>query len=449
MTKEIWKTIEQNKDQYLEVLFTLLRQPSISSQNKGVVECAEVLHHMMKESGIHSRVMETDGLPVVYGEVIDPKNTFTLLIYGHYDVQPPEPLEKWVTPPFEPSIRNGRIYARGAGDNKGQLLANVLAIRLFLERHGSLPINVKFLFEGEEESGSPSLEAFVQKHRDLLKADLVYTSDGPLDSTGAPMILLGCRGMLSIELTLFGANHDNHSGNKGNLAPNPAWDLIHLLHSMRDPNGKVLIEGFYDDVRIPTDYELSLLKQIPFHEEEAAKVIGVEALHMTGEEYYRKLTLEPTFTINGLVSGYSGEGQKTIIPSQATVKFDMRLVADQDPDDILQKVIKHIEAYTDKYEINVNGKLFPSRTSPENPFVQKVIESVRTSRQADPIVLPAIGATFPDYIFTRVLKQPSILVPYANADEDNHAPNENMDVQLFLKGIETMYHVVKDLGEID
>lgn len=443
----IWEAIKQKEENYLDLLFTLLKQPSISSQNIGVKECAELLKTMMEESGIRSRIIETEGLPVVYGEVMEPDNDFTLLIYGHYDVQPPEPLDKWETPPFEPSIRNGKIYARGVGDNKGQLLANVLAIRLFLEQNGKLPINVKFLFEGEEESGSPSIEGFVKTHKELLKADLVYTSDGPLDSSGAPMVLLGCRGMLSLELTVTGASHDNHSGNKGNLAPNPAWDLIHLLSTMKDADGKVLIEGFYDDVRTPTEYEIELLNQLPFQAEEAAKVIGVKELNMDGEAYYRKLSLEPTFNINGLTSGYSGKGQKTIIPSQASVKFDMRLVADQDPEDIYQKVKTHIEQHMDGVDIKVNGKLLPARTSPENTIVQKVIESVKNSREQDPIVLPAIGATFPNYIFTHILGQPSILVPYANADEDNHAPNENMDVHLFLKGIETMYHVVRDLGK--
>lgn len=171
----------------------------------------------------------TKGHPVVYGEVIQPDNNFTLLIYGHYDVQPPEPLDKWVSPPFEPTIRNGRIYARGAGDNKGQLLANVLAVGLFLEQEKHLPINVKFLFEGEEESGSPSLEDFVRDHKSLLQADLVYTSDGPLDSSGKPMVLLGCRGMLSFELTVEGASHDNHSGNRGNIATESSLGVDSLV----------------------------------------------------------------------------------------------------------------------------------------------------------------------------------------------------------------------------
>lgn len=444
----IWDNIKENEDNYLDVLFKLLKQPSISSQNIGVEECAELLQSLMEESGISTRVMATDGLPVVYGEVIEPENNFTLLIYGHYDVQPPEPFDLWDTPPFEPSIREGKIYARGVGDNKGQILANILAVRLFLEQHGKLPINVKFLVEGEEESGSPNLESFAEQHKDLLKADLVYTSDGPLDSTGAPMILLGCRGMLSMELTLTGASHDNHSGNKGNLAPNPAWDLIHLLNTMKDSDDHVLIEGFYDDVRTPTDYELQLLNQLPFSAEEAARVIGIPELNMKGEDYYRKLTLEPTFTINGLTSGYSGKGQKTIIPSQASVKFDMRLVVDQDPEDIYQKVKKHIEKHMDDVEVTVHTKKIPSRTSPEDPFVQKVVQSVRDSREQEPIVLPAIGASFPNYVFTHILELPSIVVPYANADEDNHAPNENMDIHLYLKGIETMYHVIKDLGDV-
>jgi acetylornithine deacetylase/succinyl-diaminopimelate desuccinylase-like protein len=401
----------------------------------------------MNESGIESRTIDTDGYPIVYGEVIHPENDFTLLIYGHYDVQPPEPLEKWVTPPFEPAIRDGRVYARGAGDNKGQLLANVLAVRTMLETNERLPINVKFLFEGEEESGSSNLEVFVENHQELLKADLTYTADGPMDSSGAPKICLGCRGILTVELRAKGADHDNHSGNMGNIAPNPAWELVHLLNTMKNSKGEVLIDGFYENVRVPTEYELSLLEELPFKASEAARVIGLNELDMDGKTYFEKLSLEPTFNINGLKSGYGGKGQKTIIPSTATVKFDMRLVADQDPEDIYQKIKDHVAKHSPNVEVENLGMMFPSRTSPDLDVIQTVVQAVKKTHEQDPLVLPVIGASFPDYVFTRILKQPSVLVPYANADENNHSPNENLEVHLFLKGIETTCNVINDLRE--
>lgn len=216
---------------------------------------------------------------------------------------------------------------------------------------------------------------------------------------------------------------------------------------MRDPDGQVLIEGFYEDVLPPTTSELSLLKTLPLDMEETAKVVGVNDLQMDSQTYYKKMSLEPTFTINGLTSGYSGEGQKTIIPSQASVKFDMRLVADQDPMDVFEKVKKHVVAYNPDIKINMLSEIYPSRTSIDHPLVQEVIASIKRSWNQEPIILPSIGATYPNHVFTHILEQPSMLVPYANDDENNHAPNENLEIDLVLKGIETMYRVINDLGE--
>lgn len=270
-----------------------------------------------------------EGHPVVYGEKINDKNNFTLLIYGHYDVQPADPIEEWMTPPFEPTIKNDKIYCRGAGDNKGQILAQLLAIRAYQETVGELPINIKIVIEGEEENGSPHLASFVEKNKELLQADLVYTSDGSMHESGSPLIILGVRGMLYIQLLAKGAKWDNHSGNKGNIAPNPAWKLINLLHTMRNEDGKILIDGFYDNLREPTEKELDLIATIPFNQKLIANQIGYEGFQMTREEYYRKIIFEPTFNISGFHSGYDGEGAKTIIPSSARANIDFRLVVDQ------------------------------------------------------------------------------------------------------------------------
>lgn len=444
---KVKQRIEANKEQYLEAFFKLLRQPSISSTNEGVDECAELLKEIMEGSGIASRILKTEGSPVVYGEVIHPENEFTILFYGHYDVQPPEPLELWESPPFEPTIRNGKVYARGSGDNKGQLLAHILAVKTLLELDEKLPVNVKLLIEGEEENTSINFEPFVRNNIELLEADLVYTADGPMDSSGKPVVMLGNRGMLYVKLSAKGATHDNHSGNKGGIAPNPAWELIHLLETMRTPDGRVLIDGFYDDVRVPTEMEMELMKKLPFDRNETAEVIGLDALDMDGEAYYRKISLEPTFNINGLYSGYTGDGQKTIIPSTATVKIDMRLAADQDPEKIYKKIEAHVQTHAPNVEMEKMGSVKPSRTPVELDVVQKVIKSVEESHDKTPIVLPAIGATMPAYVFTDILKLPSILVPYANADEDNHAPNENMNIDYYYRGIQTSCKVIMDLGQ--
>ncbi|QQK79353.1 M20/M25/M40 family metallo-hydrolase [Salicibibacter cibi] len=445
--KGISDLITSRREEYLEQLFTLLRQKSISAQNIGIEECALLVKELMKEAGIkNTSLMETDGYPVVYGEMIQDPEALTLLIYGHYDVQPPDPVEEWLTPPFEPTIRDGKIFCRGVGDNKGQLLAQVLAIKTYLDHYGSLPINIKFLFEGEEENGSKNLASFIEKNKDMLKADLVYTSDGPMHDSGAPYVLLGVRGMLYIEMTTKGANWDNHAGNKGNIVPNPAWRLVNLLNTMYDKHGHILIEGFYDHIRQPSEREKRIMKNLPFDLNQVAEGIGYKDLDMDGETYYNKLTMKPTFNIAGFTSGYSGKGMKTIIPSEATVKMDMRVVVDQDPKDIYEKVCSHVQKYAPDVEVKYLGDMIPSRTSTENKLVEVVTKAVHDSYNQEPVLQPSLGGSLPDYVWTKILGLPSVIVPYANFDEANHSPNENMNVENFFNGIHCTCHVINYLG---
>src|SRR5918992_1341190 len=245
----VWGYVDAHAEEMLEQLKTLVRQPSISAQDVGVKECAELLAGMMRADGIDTRVMPTPGQPIIVGFGESVPGAPTVLIYGHYDVQPVDPLEAWESSPFEPVIRNGRLWGRGTGDNKGQLLAQLLAYRAWKAVAGKPPLNVTFIFEGEEESMSPHLAQFCRENRVLLEADVVYTSDGPVHESGRYLISLGVRGVLTVELEARGANRDYHSGHGGNLLPNPAWELVHLLSTMRSPDGRILIEGFEDDVR--------------------------------------------------------------------------------------------------------------------------------------------------------------------------------------------------------
>ncbi|WP_246943307.1 M20/M25/M40 family metallo-hydrolase [Bacillus pinisoli] len=444
--QSVLSLINERKEEYLETLFTLLRQRSISSQNDGVVECAELLKVIMEDIGINTKIYKTEGQPIVYGEIINDPNDLTILFYGHYDVQPVDPLDQWLSPPFEPTIRDGKIYCRGVGDNKGQLITHLLAVKTMLDVHSKLPINIKFVFEGEEESTSVSLPVFVESHKDLLKADLVYTADGPMPVTGEPLVLLGVRGVLCVELTAKEAEWDNHSGNKGNIVPNPAWTLIDLLSTMRDHNHKVTIDGFYDDILKLTQEELDLLKKLPFDNEKVGKEIGYKELNMDGETYYRKLTLEPTFNIQGFISGYGGEGSKTIIPSEATVKIDFRLVLDQNPSDIFEKVCAHVEKHAPGVKVKHLGSMEPSRTPYGNRLIKVIEEAVEESYQQKPIVQPSLGGSLPDYVWTKILQVPSVVVPYANFDEQNHSPNENMDLENFYNGIKCSCYVIEALG---
>lgn len=356
----IKKAISDRREIYLDQLFEMLRQKSISPQNDGIEECAKLVHKKLEDAGIENvKILETERHPVVFGEYHASNDALTVLIYGHYDVQPPEPFEEWKSPPFEPEIRDGRIYGRGAGDNKGQFMAHVLAIKTMIEEEGQLPVNIKFVIEGEEEIGSKHLPKFIENHKALLSADFVYTSDGPMLSTGNPYILLGVRGLLYTELRIKTAKFDNHSGNKGNIAQNPAWRLIELLNTMRDSDGKVLIEGFYDDVIPPTKAEMELMEKLPFNIKDIQSDVGDYTLSMTKEEYYRRLCFEPTFNIAGFTSGYSGEGSKTIIPGEAKVKLDMRLINNQKPEKIFELFKNHVEKFSEDIEVLHLGAMSP------------------------------------------------------------------------------------------
>ncbi|MGI2328116.1 M20/M25/M40 family metallo-hydrolase [Planococcus sp. YIM B11945] len=444
---QIEEMIDQRKEAYLETLYKLLRIESISAQNKGIDEACEMIKEEMEAAGIATTIIPYAGNPFVYGEIIKDPEAFTLLIYGHYDVQPPDPVDEWLSPPFEPTIRDGKIYCRGVGDNKGQLMAQILAIKSYIDTAGELPINVKFIFEGEEEISSPNLASFVADNKELLKADLVYTSDGPKHDSGAPLVLLGVRGLTYIELKAKGAKWDNHSGNKGNISPNPAWKIIDLLNTMRDPDGRILIDGFYDHIRPITKKEEELIRNLPFDKANIAEQIGYDQFDLEKEDYYRKLTMEPTFNIAGFTSGYGGEGSKTIIPSTATLKMDIRLVVDQDPEDVFNKFAAHAKKYAPDIEVKNLGGMKPSRTPADLEIVGVVTNAVRNAFRQEPVLQPGMGGSLPDYVWTDVLETPSIIIPYANFDEANHSPNEKMGVDDFVNGMKCTCHVIAEIAK--
>ncbi len=447
---EMRRAIDGRREEYLDTLFRLLRQPSISTQGVGVEECAELVAGLLEGHGVSSRILQTDGLPVVYGERFVGDDANTILIYGHYDVQPPEPFEEWVSPPFEPTIRNGRIYARGVGDNKGQFLAHILAIKLLTDL-GQMPrVNVKFLLEGEEESGSPNLPAFIERHRDLLSADLLYAADGPMHPSNRPVVFFGLRGQLSMELIATGVNRDLHSGNFGGPVPNPVWTLVDLLGTMRFPDGRVAIEGFYDCVLPPTQYERELMARIPFDEEKVKQDLGIDEFYGPPDlTYYDKTMFQPTLNVTGIASGYTGRGSKSVIPSKAVLKLETRMVANQSPDEVFAKIERHVRRYAPDVEIRMVGGTLPSKTSPELPVSQTIVTAIADAYGVDPVVMPLIGASSPNYLFTDVLGLPSIWTTYAPADEDNHAPNENMTLDSFFAGILASTVVLQRFAEMD
>jgi acetylornithine deacetylase/succinyl-diaminopimelate desuccinylase-like protein len=447
----VHRLIDERREDSLETLKTLIRQPSISAQDKGVRECANLLSGMLRDFGISSRIIETRTQPVVYGEIVNHRAGYTLLCYGHYDVQPPEPLELWQSPPFEPTIRDGRLYGRGTGDNKGQLITHVLAAKAWTDAAGGPPINVKFVFEGEEESGSRSLGHFVQEHKSILGADLVYVSDGGLHPSGAPTISLGNRGILGITLVAQGADRDNHSGNKGGVAPNPVWMLVNLLSTMVDPTGRVLIDGFYDAVRPIGPVEERLLAKMDFDPKAFAATMGLETIDMDGPSYWKRIMLQPYFNINGFVSGYVGPGSKTIIPSQAECRIDIRLVVDQKTQDIYEKVKAHVAKVDPRVVVQARGfgTMEATRTPPDHPAVGVVAGAINAYRRVDPYVNLSSGGSLPNAVWPNILGVDHIGVPYANADENNHSPNENLSLERFQDGIHVSAQVFQALADAD
>jgi acetylornithine deacetylase/succinyl-diaminopimelate desuccinylase-like protein len=438
MLDAILAACETRRDRELADLCRLVAQPSISTQDIGVEACAELFVATLRDAGLDARLFPTAAHPIVYGEWLGAAGKPTVLIYGHYDVQPPEPLDAWLSPPFEATVRDGKLFGRGVGDNKGQIFAQIAAARAWLELAGALPVNVKFLIEGDEETGSPHLAEFVTTHRDFLAADLVYTSDGPVHDDRYPEVVYGVRGLLYVELRARGASHDLHSGNWGGLVPNPAWELVHLLGTMRDAQGRILIPGFLDDVRPPSDAVRGAMANIPLDQTRALATVGRDRLPPPdGLGYFERLMTTPTLNIAGFTSGYGGPGTKTVIPATATVKIDMRLVPDQRTDDVFAKFEAHVARHAPEVAVERLGSMEPSFTPLEHPYAAVVRRAVETGFGVAPVDVPLLGGSLPDAVFTRILGLPSFLVPYANADERNHAPNENIALDRFFAGIRT------------
>src|SRR5690606_24552453 len=392
--------------------------------------------------------------PMVYGEWLGAPGKPTVLFYGHYDVQPADPLDLWESEPFEPEIRDGRIYCRGVADNKAQHFSHIAAIRAWMQAAGSLPVNVKVLLEGEEEVGSPHLDEVAEKYGDLLKADLVYTSDGPVTNDQYPEIAFGVRGLLYVELRSTGPNRDLHSGHWGGVAPNPAWQLVRLLNTMVDEQNNVLIEGFYDEVLEPTPGARKAMEALPFDTQQTIAGIGIDRMVPPANlPYADRIMARPTLNIAGINGGYSGPGSKTIIPAKAMVKIDMRLVPEQTPDEIWEKVKAHVDAYVartgeDIELVRLDGGMLPSFTQVEHPMAEVVRDAVEAGFGKRPIDIPLVGGSLPDAVWTKTLGMPSFLVPYGAPEQANHSPNESYRVERLWQGITTSATLLARLAEM-
>lgn len=444
---DIFAYIDDYSQTFLSRLIDYLRRPSISAYGEGIGEVAEYIAGVMRQMGLAVRIMPTSGWPMVLGEYHARHGAPTVLLYGHYDVQPPDPLEEWISPPFEPAIRNGRLYARGVGDNKGQHFAQLMALETLLACHGTLPCNIQVLLEGEEEVGSPHMPEFMRAHRDELQADLVIVSDGPVHENGQSTISFGVRGVLDIELRARGANRDLHSGHWGGIVPNPLWTLVHLLATMKNERGEITIDGFYDNVQPLTELERQALANLPINVSEVKQSLDLQRLDEPQERgYFERLAAWPTLTINGIHGGYGGPGSKTVLPHEAVAKCDIRLVEAQTADEILAKVKAHVQRHAPQVSVTSYGGMDPSKTPLDSPFTETLRQAIIAAQGAAPLLVPAKGASLPNYVFTKTLGIPAFGVPYANPDEANHAPNENLEVARFFMGIKTGAAMLSYLG---
>jgi acetylornithine deacetylase/succinyl-diaminopimelate desuccinylase-like protein len=451
---EIYLT--QQKERLLSELMDFLRIPSISAlpaHRPDVQRAAQWLEARMKSAGIESvRTLSAGEYPVVYGDWLHAPGKPTLLIYGHFDTQPVDPLNLWDHPPFEPVIRNGRIYARGSTDDKGNLFIPVIVAEAMLKTGGKLPVNLKFLFEGQEEIGSPDLPGFIAQHKDLLSCDMVLSADGSQWDEDHPALILGTRGLAAVFIDVQGPDHDVHSGTYGGAIANPLDALVRILSSMHDSNGRITVEGFYDEVRALTQEESAQIAEVPFDESAYLHETGSPSLF--GEPGFttcERAWARPTLEINGLYGGFQGEGIKTVLPSRAHAKVSCRLVADQDPSRIADLLVRHVRqvappGVTVKATKSQSGAI-PYLIPPDHPGLKVAASVLKEIYGKEPYRI-RMGGTIPaNALFVQALKAYTIVFAFGLQDEYQHSPNEFFRLASYERGQKSYGMLLERLGE--
>ncbi len=451
--EKILSFVESNKDRYLSELKDFLRIPSVSSQsdhNKDTRVCAEWVENQMRTIGMNNvQIFETPGHPVVYGDWLAAKGKPTVLFYGHYDVQPVDPVNLWTSPPFEATIRGENLYARGAADDKGQVYIHLKAIESYMKNAGSLPVNIKMIIEGEEEVGSANLDNFVKGHKDLLKADLLLISDSSMFARGVPSVCYGLRGLSYMEVELTGPKSDLHSGSFGGSVHNPIQALSEIIASLHDKNGRVTVKGFYNDVRSLTKAERSAFTKLPWNDKNYAKDLGVKQLY--GEKGFttlERLWARPTLECNGIWGGYTGEGAKTVLPSKAFAKISMRIVPDQTSEKIGRLFEQHVRRIAPK-TVNVKVQFLhggePAITPIESPGVKAAATALQKGFGKKPLYQRE-GGSIPIVVqFKKILGLDTVLLGFGLPDENAHAPDEFINLDNFFGGIRTSVHFYNEL----
>lgn len=450
---QVLQFVEQNKDRYLSELKELIAIPSISTnpENKIDVErCAQWISNHLKSIGMENiKIIPTAGHPIVYADWLHAPGKPTILFYGHYDVQPVDPVELWTSPPFDATVRNRNLYARGSSDDKGQVFIHFKAIEAYMRNVGSLPVNIKMIIEGEEEIGSDHLEQFVREHKDLLKADLVLISDTSMFAKGVPSVCYGLRGLAYMQIDLVGTNRDLHSGSYGGSVHNPIQALTEIISQLHDKNGRVVIPGFYDDVRTLTKKERATYKKLPWSDTKYAKDLGVKKLY--GEKSFttlERLWARPTLECNGIWGGFTGEGAKTVLPAEAHAKISMRLVPDQQSEKIaklFEQQIKKIAPPTVKVTVrNLHGGE-PAITPIDSPGVRAAVAALEKGFGKKPLYQRE-GGSIPIVVqFKQILGLDTVLLGFGLPDENAHAPDEFLNLDNFFGGIKTSIHFYNEL----
>lgn len=447
--------IEENKERFLEELFDLLRIESVSADpafKDKVRDCAKAVKESLVKAGAdYAEVIETGGHPMVYGEKIVDPSLPTVLVYGHYDVQPPDPIDLWTSPPFEPVVKDGKIYARGSADDKGQFYMHVKAFEILNEK-GDLPVNMKFMIEGEEEVGSENLEGFLRENKEKLSADVILVSDTSMISMEHPSLETGLRGLAYMEVEVVGPNKDLHSGVYGGAVANPVNVLCKMIASLQDEDGRITIPGFYDNVAELSKEERDAMAETPFDLEEYKKDLGINAVK--GEKGYSTIEragIRPTLDVNGIWGGYIGEGAKTVLPSKANAKISMRLVPNQSSDEISEKFQKHFESIAPDY---VKVKVKPHHggepvVTPTNiPAYKAASEAIVKAFGKEPIPTRGGGSIPIIALFEEILGLKTVLMGFGLDSDAIHSPNESYGIENFLKGIETITYFHEEYAKM-
>lgn len=456
MPAAVEQFVSKNKPRLLEELKTFLRIPSISTlpEHKGdVARAAQFVADSMKAAGLENiEIIQTGKHPLVYADWLQAPGKPTVLCYGHYDVQPPDPVDLWITPPFEPSERGGNLYARGACDDKGQMYMHIKAVEALFATHGKLPVNVKFIIEGEEEVGGESIAQYVPKNREKLKADVALVSDTELFADGIPTLCVGLRGLMYFEVEAQGPARDLHSGMYGGAAPNAVYGLIELLAKAKDADGRIQIPGIYDDVATPAQAELDSWKRLPFSEEEFLKneVGSTELTGEPGQSVFARTWARPTFEVHGIAGGFTGTGAKTVIPAKATAKVSIRLVPNQDPDKVMTAFKDWVKTQTPKgirTEVRVLSAGPAIIVNPDHPAIHVAAEAFSEMLDA-PTVFIRSGGSIPIVgDFAESLGIPTVLMGFGLPDDGLHSPNEKYRISNYYTGIMTIAHFFEKYGQ--